>query len=246
MTIEKKQEVLLLLLRDFNTLCQKNQIKYSLACGTALGCVREKGFIKWDGDLDVMMTLHEYYRMEQVAMNSTHNFILLSYKTTPMVPTFFGRIYPKNTDTNNLENYCYIDIHVYCNIKNDITLIKKTLRKNQFRYKMFWVKNRKYHHLFRRKKSFIGFVLQKMLLPISSKRLVSGFFGDIDVLSMDNSEIMVDLPGYYGVREMIPKTWMESFVEKPFENITVPIISSWDLYLKQLYGDYLTPKQYRH
>ena len=58
------KSVLLKTLIRFNEFCEKNDIKYSLAYGTALGAIRHKGFIPWDDDIDVLMMRSEYNKFE--------------------------------------------------------------------------------------------------------------------------------------------------------------------------------------
>ena len=43
--------------------CCKKNIKYSLACGTMLGCARHKGYIPWDDDIDICLLRDDYNRM---------------------------------------------------------------------------------------------------------------------------------------------------------------------------------------
>ena len=54
------QLVMLRLLKIFDHLCTKHDIRYFLTGGTLLGAIRHKGFIPWDDDLDVGMTRVNY------------------------------------------------------------------------------------------------------------------------------------------------------------------------------------------
>ena len=54
------QEKGLDVLNTFDKVMTENGYKYSLAFGTMLGAVREKGFIKHDADIDVFMWIDDY------------------------------------------------------------------------------------------------------------------------------------------------------------------------------------------
>ena len=54
------------LLRIFNDVCKKNELDYWLDWGTLLGCIRHKGFIPWDDDLDVCMPRSDYNRAKSI------------------------------------------------------------------------------------------------------------------------------------------------------------------------------------
>ena len=54
-SIEQMHEVQLGLLKEFKRVCEKNGIRYYLACGTCLGAVRNQNFIPWDHDADVFI-----------------------------------------------------------------------------------------------------------------------------------------------------------------------------------------------
>ena len=56
------QERMLVLLKEIDEICKKNEIKYYLFAGTALGAARHKGFIPWDDDTDIIMDLENYER----------------------------------------------------------------------------------------------------------------------------------------------------------------------------------------
>ena len=51
----EKQEHLLQLFRELDEICKKNNLRYVMAGGTAIGVVRNEGFIPWDDDADVVL-----------------------------------------------------------------------------------------------------------------------------------------------------------------------------------------------
>ena len=62
------QLVMLRMLKIFDYLCTKHEIKYFLTGGTLLGAVRHRGFIPWDDDLDVGKTRDNYEKFIQHAV----------------------------------------------------------------------------------------------------------------------------------------------------------------------------------
>ena len=61
---EKIQPALLQVLTDFDLICQSAGIFYVIAAGTLLGAVREKGFISWDDDVDVLVKSDDIDKIE--------------------------------------------------------------------------------------------------------------------------------------------------------------------------------------
>ena len=54
------------MIKVIDDICQKHNIEYYLAYGSALGAVRHKGFIPWDDDFDIAMTDENYFKFLNV------------------------------------------------------------------------------------------------------------------------------------------------------------------------------------
>lgn len=59
---ETEQEIL----DVFHEVCEKNNLRYSLAFGTLIGAIRHKGFIPWDDDIDVFMPRADYEKLLEI------------------------------------------------------------------------------------------------------------------------------------------------------------------------------------
>jgi len=65
--LRRVQLVELEMLVEFDMICRKHNIRYSLFAGTLLGAVRHKGFVPWDDDVDVVMLYDDYLKFIDIA-----------------------------------------------------------------------------------------------------------------------------------------------------------------------------------
>lgn len=63
---ERIQSIELKMLLEFDSLCKKYNISYTLAGGTMIGAVRHKGFIPWDDDVDVYVLRDDFNRIRKI------------------------------------------------------------------------------------------------------------------------------------------------------------------------------------
>ncbi len=54
------------MLREFDRICRKYNIRYWCVGGTLIGVLRHKGWIPWDGDIDVAMLEKDYANFKKI------------------------------------------------------------------------------------------------------------------------------------------------------------------------------------
>jgi lipopolysaccharide cholinephosphotransferase len=79
---ELVQKIQFEMLKEVKRICEKYNIKYFLCCGTLLGCIRHKGPIPWDDDLDVGFLREDYDRFIKIAPNElSHDIFFQTWHT---------------------------------------------------------------------------------------------------------------------------------------------------------------------
>lgn len=86
------------LLREFDRICKKYDLRYFAFGGTILGAVRHHGFIPWDDDIDVAMPMADYLRIQAIAQEEIrHPYVLQTPYLDP--GSFFSFMKLRNSET---------------------------------------------------------------------------------------------------------------------------------------------------
>lgn len=125
-TIRMVQEKTLIILKEIDRICQKNNINYFIADGTCLGAVRHQGFIPWDDDADIGMSREDFKKFIKALENDLgSDFAFQCYEKDKrfLVPWPAMKIRLKNTYIKEknflLRNKCkecngiFVDIFIY-------------------------------------------------------------------------------------------------------------------------------------
>jgi phosphorylcholine metabolism protein LicD len=64
--LKKGQKIMTNMLKKFDRICRKYNLKYWCLGGTLIGAMRHNGWIPWDGDIDVGMLKEDYNKLQQI------------------------------------------------------------------------------------------------------------------------------------------------------------------------------------
>ncbi len=244
-TLREHQAALYELLCEFDRICKKHDIRYTLFAGTLLGAVRHGGFIPWDDDADVLMLREDYARFLEVAQKETDAVRFFVQKEhSPHWPMFFSKL--RLQGTSCIEKYIpkdfkthmgvYIDIFP-CDCASDCTLMRKC---QYYASKIIVAKSlgrRGYVTNSNKKKLFIAV---SRIFPMKLMRAI--------VLRSHKKENKLVHSFLSAGREyeknVFPRAWLEETCPMFFENQEFMVTKHYEELLTMLYGDYMVlPKE---
>lgn len=235
------------LLKQIDKICREHNIKYYIAYGSCIGAVRHKGFIPWDHDIDVLMSIDDVDKFEKYANDGKYK--LLTWKNG----TNWNSIAPwyVNTDTTciieenvnlDIDQSIAIDIYPFYNAPKSKFKLKINILRAHLYTLLVLNEPPKNHGKFAK---FIGGFLLKLYRrnrinkanKLERKLRDVPFSGNIlDYFGLDIS--LFDAITY-------PYEWFGEPIDLEFEGLKVMGPSQVDLYLTKRYGDYmkLPPKE---
>ena len=232
MEIKEIHDSLLILMKKFNHICEKNGIKYTLHGGTLLGAIREHGFIPWDDDIDVAMTREEFNKLKKILVNNSEYYIYGNIK----------KQFRKKEDTS-----LWIDIFICDYIGNGtgrkvklllLTILDIMSRdKESIRLSNFSKYSKGKQIAFRGVYILGKIVPYKVKVKLYNHIAENCFLGKKDRYHRSNDQ-------YRGRQEDFPKDWMMKFHKTQFEDTEFYVMGNYADMLRKCYGNnYMTPIQ---
>lgn len=237
-----EHETGLQILVEVDRICRERGLTYYLAYGTALGAVRHRGFIPWDGDVDIMVCTNSYAEFcSAVSRGLSDRFVLESRRNDPAYEELFARIALKGVPHQSL----HVDVFPMAGAPRSLPAQRVFSKIAYLTYRSYFVKkvdvSVNYKDRPRRRRQAI--FAKVLLLPVPSSLLVRVFEALSDAFPVETADNLCNICGSYGFRELMPKSFLGDPVYLEFEGYEFPLPSRWDEYLAHVYGDYLTPKR---
>lgn len=241
--LQKLQKVELELLVEFDRICRKHSIPYSIDGGTLLGAVRHKGFIPWDDDADVIMNRKAYQKFSAVVddeLDADKYYFQDMYRTAGY-RWGYGKLRRCNTEFIRLNQEhmpykqgIFLDVFV-CDYVPDNYILRCVCNFHSYIYrKMFYSEVGKWTS------SGLEKVVYRILNLIPEKTLKKRYLNYIRRRNKKQTEYVkcLTFPAcnrVYGYK----RKWYEETIDMEFEGIVFKACHDYDEYLTFLYGNYM-------
>ncbi len=240
------QLVILDIMKDIDTLCQKHNIEYYLLGGSAIGAIRHKGFIPWDDDLDIIMSNDNYKKFIEVCntqLDQSKYYLQEGLKNWSM---YFSKVRLKGTILD--EGVSYTDNPDMKGIFVDVFKMDNVSpNKTKATWQYICAKIFLSYQLSKRGDKHQTFGIKKRLMiffsfPLRIKVIRNWIIKQVE--KYNNKET-----GYWGF--FYGRTNMKTAIIKrdtfgkplyvPFEDTYLCVPEHYHEYLTQMFGDYMTP-----
>lgn len=247
--IEELHNVQLQMIKYIDEICSKNNIEYMLAFGSMLGAVRHKGFIPWDDDIDIMMTLKEYLIFRNATQKNTTKYFVQDPQTEKESPFVYPKLRKNGT---YMKDDCAYTLKMHEGIWVDIFILidscktKRGIKIQNILIKFFQMMKCKYRYINDKEKYRVT-ALKKIIykLPNPLFRFIEKtLFKLICAIGSSKGDNYYLLSNSTLAKSIVPKKWYKNKIRFKFEDTHLLISKYYDDYLKSLYEDYMTPIKY--
>ncbi len=260
-------------LKVIESVCEKNGLRYYAYCGTLLGCIRHKGFIPWDDDIDICMLRDDYDRFMSLADQELPEGFVISgiHAAEPRLwkangePQ--GRVIADEKFFTLPKYMDYFHAFPYMRIGVDIFPLDYLPPDPEDQYELVRMVNemetvaryidvyRKNGTLTKRIKAFEHLIENMQFDPNDDESLSHAIWVASDRLAASAPEsdsiadiLYLSLPTdrrTFNGYSVMKKSWFGEGFEKEYESTTIRVPCEYDYVLKWEFGaDYMTPKRF--
>jgi lipopolysaccharide cholinephosphotransferase len=251
--INSLQVKLLEMLKFFKNFCDENHLVFFLGFGSCLVAIREQGFIPWDDDVDVCMPRPDYDRFVEICKKTDlgdYELVIIN-ETDPYYFEHVVRVFDKNSTIlfdswHTHVSGIFIDVFPIDGAANgDVEINLKKF--------IFWQKISRFSHMvypkYKREEilkagglsGYFAIIITSMFRKPIQKQSIRKIEKIIRKYSFENSQYCLFYDAIYGMKNVVPKKWIEETIWAPFEDVQVRIPKYYHEYLTHIYGDYMTP-----
>lgn len=253
------QQTVLFIAKDVFDFCEKNNISIYLGGGSALGCIRNKGFIPWDDDIDLNMPREDFNRfIELFPTKFSDKYWIHTPDSTVQYNKLMTKVLLKGTivrefaDRNSDECGAFIDIFpientfdnlflrlihgLGCIILSGVVSCRRFY--NESKNILPFIQKGSKLYVAIKLKSLLGYLVK--WLPLEKWIQITNKWNKI--CQNSHSKYVVIPTGrkrFFG--ELYKRETYLKILRASFEGNLWPITADYHNYLTRLYGEYMVP-----
>ncbi|MBE6220872.1 MAG: LicD family protein [Rikenellaceae bacterium] len=238
------QDVILMIAKDMDELCKKNDIKYFLLGGSAIGAIRHKGFIPWDDDLDIVMDNENYEKFIKACRSDLDTGKYYIQEAFVNWPLGFTKIKLKGTFFQ--EPGLYVNADKECGIFLDVFKLENApSSKIAQGWQYLCAKYLLCYCLLERGWKEVS--VYKKILMFAAYPVKFGFIrkflkNQVEKWNKRETDYRLFWTGRYRYnKSFYAKDLFEEAIYVPFEDTKLPVPKKYNQWLTQIFGDYMTP-----
>ena len=257
-TLKHLQKVLLMVLNDVKTVCEKNNINYYIYAGSGIGILRHGGFIPWDDDVDIIMFRKDFNKFSEIFETELGNkYTLRTPDNTDDYFLSFPKVILNGTDYElwwsekvSFETGIYLDIFILDNIPSN------KLKRFIFTNKCYYIRLLKdisflkQHNTSKIKQLIIDIInIFLKIFRLDYLKLKNKCLQTYITYQNEETKFVSDLDGNGHFKPHIfLRSDFEPADELKFEKVEVKIPRNLDGILTKIYGNYMEmpPKEKRY
>lgn len=241
------------ILREIVSICDRYGIIYYLVGGTELGAVRHKGFIPWDDDVDIVMTMENQRKFIKAAWAELSEQLMIDDSFAPhrdFIPDIL-RVCHKGHRVQDISMH---NVTLGVDIMTLVGLPKNPVMRNIFYYYIMFRKTMTRISRpeiiginYWKNQNWMRRLIIRMVKAIRFDKLLSyeksllRLKKTLEYFPVEKAEYVMVYPSPYGKKEMVPRSYYGDGTKGEFEGFGVRLPSRYHDLLTRIYGDYMTP-----
>lgn len=246
--MKKVWAVQLDMLKELERVCEKYGLTYFADSGTLIGAIRDKGYIPWDDDIDLVMMRTDYEKLVEVAPKEfKYPYFFQNTYSDEMYIRAHSQL--RNSETTGFikqdkdkpfNKGIFIDVFPLDYLPDNEFKRKYFLFGIKLRWKILLLSTST-QNLRTIKAKIVGYMMKPFVYAIGYKKLFRRYERYCSRYNSDKCKELSYVAYSLGKEKHIwKKEWFEGRKKVPFEFTDVYIPIGYDERLKKEYGNYMT------
>ncbi len=238
------------ILKSFDKICRKHNLRYYIVGGTLIGAVRHKGFIPWDDDIDVSMPRKDFNKFLKIAKEELPSDLFLQNQKTEKKCYFFyaklrknGTYFPEEKfEHTSMHKGIFIDIFPLDYVPSSKVLQKLLFKAMSMLTGFICSKEKTTEFLYKNMSLpfIVGMRIIQCILPKFFLMWMRNLLSKVANL-LSNKKQVASLSGFHGYpQEVAPTEFWGEGTDILFEGFTAKAPSKYHELLTHMFADYMT------